>query len=101
MVMDHNELFAKYQRLLAENITLKEENIALKARLGLNQKSESDQGQISASNSPLELVSQESPSETPDQKRIEQGVTTTNTGGKLPIRISSLSLRTLMKISCS
>ncbi len=87
MVMDHNELFARYQKLLAENITLKEENEALKARLGLNQKSESDQDQIAASNSPLELVAQKSPSEIHDQNRREQGVATTHTGGKTPCSI--------------
>ena len=61
--MDFEDLIEKYHKLLAENKTLKEENEALKARLGLNQKSESDQNQGNAGNLPLELVTQESPSE--------------------------------------
>jgi superfamily II DNA or RNA helicase len=52
--MDFEELFDKYQKLLAENKTLK-------ARLGLDGKRESDQDQGTASNFPLELVAQESP----------------------------------------
>jgi hypothetical protein len=60
MVMDNKELFEKYQKLLAENKTLKEENEALKARFELNQKRESDHGHGAASNLPLELVAQES-----------------------------------------
>lgn len=35
--MDFQDLFEKYQKLLAENKTLKEENEALKATLGLNE----------------------------------------------------------------
>jgi superfamily II DNA or RNA helicase len=35
--MDFEDLFEKYQKLLAENKTLKEENEALKARLGLHE----------------------------------------------------------------
>jgi hypothetical protein len=57
--MDFQELFDTYQRLLAENKTLKTENEALEARLGLNGKSESEQVKSSTSNFPLELVSQE------------------------------------------
>jgi len=61
--MDFENLIEKYHKLLAENKTLKEENEALKARLGLNQKSESNQDQGNAVNLPFELLSQESPSE--------------------------------------
>ncbi len=61
--MDFEDLIEKYHKLLAENKTLKEENEVLKARLGLNPKSESDQGQGNAGNLPFELVTQESPSE--------------------------------------
>ena len=59
--MDFEDLFEKYQKLLAENKTLKEENEALKAKLGLNVKKESDQDQGNANNFTLELVAQESP----------------------------------------
>ena len=59
--MDFEDLFEKYQKLLAENKTLKEENEALKAKLGLNVKEESDQDQGTVSNISLELVTQESP----------------------------------------
>ena len=59
--MDFEDLFEKYQKLLAENKTLKEENEALKAKLGLNVKKESDQDQGTVSNISLELVTQESP----------------------------------------
>ena len=85
--MDFEDLLEKYHKLLAENKALIKENESLKARLGLNQKSESDQGQIAACNSPLELVAQESPSETPYPNRREQGVATTHTGGKTPCSI--------------
>ena len=57
--MDFEELFDKYQKLLAENKTLKTENEAVKVRLGLNGKIESEQVKSSTSNFPLELVSQE------------------------------------------
>ncbi len=46
--MDFEDLFEKYQKLLAENKTLKEENEALKAKLGLNVKKGSDQDQGNA-----------------------------------------------------
>jgi hypothetical protein len=59
--MDFKDLFEKYQNLLAENKTLKEENEALKAKLGLNVKKGFDQDQSNANNFPLELVTQESP----------------------------------------
>ena len=59
--MDFEDLSEKYQKLLAENKTLKEENEALKASFRLNQKRESNQDQDTASNLPLELVNQESP----------------------------------------
>ena len=49
--MDFEDLLEKYHKLLAENKALIKENESLKARLGLNQKSESDQGQIAACNS--------------------------------------------------
>jgi len=58
--MDFDDLFEKYQKLLAENKILKEENEALKASFRLNQKRESNQNQDTASNLPLELVNQES-----------------------------------------
>jgi hypothetical protein len=74
MVMDYKDLIEKYHKLLVENKTLKEENESLKARLGLNQKSESDQDQGNVSNLPFELDTQESPSEIHGQNRIEQGV---------------------------
>lgn len=61
--MDFEELLDKYHKLLAENKTLKKENESLKARLGLNQKSKSNQDQDNASNLPLELVAPESPHE--------------------------------------
>ena len=54
--MDYKELFAKYNKLLAENITLQDENEALKARLGLNQKSKSDQVQGNASKTPCSII---------------------------------------------
>ena len=74
--MDFEDLFEKYQKLLAENKTLKEENEALKARLGLPVKRDSDQDQGTANNLLLELVAQESPSEIHCQNKIEQGVAT-------------------------
>lgn len=59
--MDFEDLFEKYQKLLAENKTLKEENEALKAKLGINVKKGFDQDQGNANNFTLELVAQESP----------------------------------------
>jgi superfamily II DNA or RNA helicase len=59
--MDFEDLFEKYQNLLAENKTLKEENEALKAKLGINVKKGFDQDQGNANNFTLELVAQESP----------------------------------------
>ncbi len=72
--MDFEDLFEKYQKLLAENKKLREENEALKARLGLNGIKKSDQDRGTASNLPLELVNQESSCEIHYQNRIEQGV---------------------------
>jgi superfamily II DNA or RNA helicase len=90
--MDFEDLFEKYQKLLAENKTLKEENEALKARLGLSVKRKSDQDQGTANNLPLELAAQESPSEIHYQNRIEQGVATpcsiTNTIDKISLFMS-------------
>ena len=59
--MDFEDLSEKYKNLLAENKTLKEENEALKAKLGLNVKKGFDQDQGNANNFTLELVAQESP----------------------------------------
>jgi hypothetical protein len=59
--MDFEDLFEKYKNLLAENKILKEENEALKAKLGLNVKKGFDQDQGNANNFTLELVAQESP----------------------------------------
>ena len=71
--MDYKDLSEKYHELLAENKTLKKENEALKARLKLNQKSESDQDQGNSSNAAVEQFAQES---APYLDRIEQGVAT-------------------------
>jgi superfamily II DNA or RNA helicase len=87
MVMDYKDLSEKYHELLAENKTLKKENEALKARLKLNQKSESDQDQGNSSNAAVEQFAQES---APYLDRIEQGVATpcsvsTNSADKISL----------------
>lgn len=58
--MDFEDLFEKYQKLHTENKKLREENEALKEKLGLNAKKKSDQDQDNANNFTLELVAQES-----------------------------------------
>jgi superfamily II DNA or RNA helicase len=90
--MDFEDLFEKYQKLLAENKILKEENEALKARLGLHIKRDSDQDQGTANNLLLELVAKESPSEIHCQNKIEQVVATpcsiTNSAEKISLFMS-------------
>jgi hypothetical protein len=63
--VDVDELLEKYRTLLAENLSLREENEILKARLGISDPAESDPLQDPEGHLPLAIGAMESPGEKP------------------------------------